>query len=106
MIKYAGLPVSTLLGSLINTQLRDNIKVYKTLSLEETANYIVKLLDKLTKDGDTYFQGNSEISKGEYASSLKKVKKANMTPEVWFICQLTQIPQITDKDSRCYSRKV
>ena len=95
--KISGLPVSTLLGSLINTQLRDNIKVYKTLSLEESANYIIKLLNKLTKDRDLYFQGNSQISKGEYASSLKKTKKANMTPEVWFICQLTQIPQITEK---------
>lgn len=95
--KVSGLPVSTLLGSLINTQLRDNIKVYKTLSLDETVNYIIKMLDKLTKDGDTYFQTKQSISQTEYASSLKKTKKANMTPEVWFICQLTQIPQVTDK---------
>ena len=95
--KISGLPVSTLLGSLINTQLRDNIKVYKTLSLEESVNYIVKLWDKLIKDGELYFQSKKNISQGEYASSLKKTKKANMTPEVWFICQLTQIPQITDK---------
>ncbi len=95
--KVSGLPVSTLLGSLINTQLRDNIKVYKTLSLDETVNYIIKMLDKLSKDGDTYFQSKQPISQTEYASSLKKTKKANMTPEVWFICQLTQIPQVTDK---------
>ena len=95
--KVSGLPVSTLLGSLINTQLRDNIKVYKTLSLDETVNYIIKMMDKLTKDGDTYFQNKQVISQTQYASSLKKTKKANMTPEVWFICQLTQIPQVTDK---------
>ena len=76
--KVSGLPVSTLLGSLINTQLRDNIKVYKTLSLDETVNYIMKMLDKLTKDGDTYFQNKHVISQTEYASSLKKTKKANM----------------------------
>ena len=92
-----GLPISTLLGSMINTQLRDNIKVYKTLSLDETVNYIIKLIDKLTKDGNTYFQSQHTISQVEYASSLKKIKKANMTPEVWFIYQLTQIPQVTDK---------
>lgn len=95
--KVSGLPISTLLGSLINTQMRDNIKVYKTLSLNETVNYIIKMLDKLTKDGDTYFQIKHSISQSEYASSLKKSKKSNMTPEVWFICQLTQIPQVTDK---------
>ena len=54
--KISGLPVSTLVGSLINTQLRDGIKVYKTSTLDESAEFIVKLLDKLEKDGDTYFR--------------------------------------------------
>ena len=43
-------PVSTLLGSLIDTQYRDGIKVYKTSSIRESAIYISKLLDKLRKD--------------------------------------------------------
>lgn len=93
--KVSGIPISTLLGSIINTQLRDDIKVYKTSGLCETAMYILKILDKLNKDGDGYFKEGPQ--KVQYAASLKKSKKANMTPEVWFTCQLTQIPQVTEK---------
>lgn len=94
----SGIPVSTLIGSLINTQLRDGIKVYKTVSLAETAQFILKLWDKLKKDGDEYFiDTDNKISASTYSSTLKTSKKANMTPEVWFITQLCLIPQVTEK---------
>jgi len=104
--KVSGLPVSTLVGSLINTQLRDNIKVYKTASIRETGEFIVKLLDKLNKDGDDYFrEGEQKISASEYSATLKKKKKANMTVEVWFISQLALIPQVTEKISEVIVEK-
>ena len=96
--KISGVPVSTLVGSLINTQLRDNIKVYKTASMNESVEFVCKLHDKIEKDGDEYFNENDQkISSGEYAATLKKSKKANMTPEIWFIAQLSLIPQVTEK---------
>jgi ERCC4-type nuclease len=95
--KISGVPVSTLLGSIINTQMRDNIKLYKTQTLIETTLYIIKLLDKFNKDIDNYFVEDNTITSSKYASSLKKSKKANMTSEVWFITQLCLIPQITEK---------
>jgi ERCC4-type nuclease len=48
--KINGLPVSTLIGSLINTQLRDGIKVYKTSTISESSEFIIKLQDKIEKD--------------------------------------------------------
>lgn len=96
--KISGLPVSTLIGSMVNTQLRDGIHVYKTSTLDETVNFITKVHDKLCKDGDKYFkENNSSISASKYSSSLKKKKKSNMTPEVWFISHLSLIPQVTEK---------
>lgn len=96
--KVSGVPVSTLIGSIINTELRDNIKVYKTASLHETALYLEKMLDKLNKDGNDYFKSEEKkISASEYSASLKKKKKANMTPTVWFINTLSTIPQVTEK---------
>ena len=96
--KISGLPVSTLVGSLINTQLRDGIKVYKTSTIDESAEFIVKLLDKLEKDGDTYFRDEEYKSSDEnYAATLKKSKKSNMTHAIWFIAQLSLIPQVTEK---------
>lgn len=103
--KISGLPVSTLVGSLINTQFRDGIKVYKTNSINETVEFICKIYDKLQKDGSTYFKDSGDsgesnnvgITDAAYSSSLKKCKKANMTPRVWFISQLSLIPQVTEK---------
>ena len=96
--KLSGIPVSTLIGSLINTQLRDDIKIYKTSSIEETGEYIRKLLDKLTREEANYFkEGEQSISSSCYAATLHKKKKANLTPEIWFINQLAQIPQVTEK---------
>lgn len=54
--KVSGIPTTTLLGSIINTQLRDNIKVYKTSNITETATYVLKILEKLEKDGAEYFK--------------------------------------------------
>ena len=96
--KISGLPVDTLVGSLINTQLRDGIHVYKTSTIDESVNFLQKLFDKLQKDGDKYFNDDEKtFSSSDYASSLKKNKKANMTPTVWFISQLCLIPQVTEK---------
>ena len=95
--KMFGVPTGTLIGSLINTQLRDGIKVYKTQTMEESANFLQKLHDKLTKDGDGFFTNCDEpLTASKYASTLKKSKKSNMTGEVWFISQLALIPQVSE----------
>jgi crossover junction endonuclease MUS81 len=90
---------STLVGSLINMCFRDGINVYKTISLNETINFIKKLFEKLEKEKDTFwnYENNSEISMVEYSSSLKTKKKENVTPNLWFHKQLTLIPQISSK---------
>lgn len=98
--RVSGMPVSTLLGSIINTQLRDGIKVYKTASVDETALYVQKLFEKLVKDGKEYFKygdGNGDIDNVKYCATLKKKKKDNMTPKNWFIAQLCLIPQVSEK---------
>jgi ERCC4-type nuclease len=97
-----GVDVSTLIGSLINTLFRDNIKVYKTISLQETAQFIKRLSEKLETDRGVYFRSDAgTMDDVKYASTLKKRKKDNMTPSVWFICQLSLIPQVTETIAAC-----
>ena len=94
---------STLISSIINMMFRDNIKIHRTNSIEETSDFIIKLFSKLG-DKDVFAiqnQGEENETKSEsqtisYSSTLHKKKKNNMTPEVWFICQLSMIPQISD----------
>ena len=92
-----GIPISTLVGSMVNTMFRDNIKVYKVNSIQESVKYLIKLKDKFEKDGENFFNKNDEITDEKYSSTIKKGKKANMTPKVWFITQLSLIPQVTEK---------
>ena len=79
--------------------LRDGIFVYKTSSILETSEFIKKLHEKLEKNINIFFNFTDikSISLHEYASTLKKKKKNNMTPNIWFINVLSQIPQVTEK---------
>lgn len=97
--KIGSVTYGTLWGSVINTQLRDGIKVYKTDSVKETVQYLEKLYAKLKKDGKDFwkYDEKKDISAVEYSATLKSQKKANLTPEVWFIRQLSLIPGITEK---------
>jgi len=94
--KISNIGVSSLLGSIINTQLRDNVKVYKTTHINETVNFIKRLHQKLNNDLDIFFKQKSSINETEYSCTLKKKKKENITPNVWFINQLSLIPQVTE----------
>ena len=66
--KLSGLPVSTLVGSMINTQFRDGIKVYKTSNIFESCEFLVKLYDKLVKDGDNFFGDNLIVFSVSFSS--------------------------------------
>ena len=72
--KISNMAVSTLVGSIINTQLRDNIKVYKTSSLQETFFYIERLLEKLNNEIDIFFK-DQIMTDIEYSNTLKTKKK-------------------------------
>lgn len=100
--KISSFPISTLVSSILNTQLRDGIHVYKTLTIDESCEYLRAIHAKLNKDITLLFGANSVSLEGieasaHYCSTLHRQKKANMTPEVWFISQLCLIPQITEK---------
>lgn len=92
-----GIKVSALLGSIINTQFRDSIKVYKTHNIKETVYFIIKLLNSFTSNYNEYFVDvPNHVSGKDYACTIKKKKKDNITPEVWFINQLSSIPQVSN----------
>lgn len=94
--KIQGMPMTTLIGSLINTQFRDSIKVYKTSCLNESAIFIQKLYDKISKEKFFADDEPTGLSNKDYSSTLKKKKKANMTHDVWFLSQLSNIPQVSE----------
>ena len=104
----------TLLSSLVNMMLRDGLRIHKTSSIQETINFLKKILDKLEKnfeelwkydthnthdthDDDSHDNLDRSFLESKYTSVIKIKKKNNITPETWFHSQLCLIPGISTK---------
>ena len=93
--RLEGLPAKSLYGNLINTQLKHGIQVYKTSSLRESALYLIRLYQKLSTERDDFFTEKNSTD-FDYAKTIKKEKKANMTPRILMHYTLCQIPSMSD----------
>ena len=93
--KIEGLPARSIYGNLINTQLKHGIQVYKTQTIVESALYLTRLYQKLKGERDEFFSIKASTDM-DYAKTIKKEKKANMTPRVYMHYALSQIPGMSD----------
>ena len=98
-IKYLRNFSSITYGSIVNTIFRDNIKVIRSFSLEESAKYILNILKKM-KNNPEFFTKVSEVSQelnepqvnSEYVNHYKLKKSSEMIPTNCAIIQLSVIP--------------
>ena len=93
------LPNKTIISSMLNIMIRDNIKVIRTNSLNQSIEYLEILFDKVSKNFNELFNNNSEDK--TYISTLKVKKKDNLTPSICFQLQLNQIPGVSNNISNC-----
>jgi ERCC4-type nuclease len=84
-------------GAMLNTQLRDNLQIFRTNDLKESCFLIKALLQKLDKNPEW---SQSQSHKLDYCDTIKTNKKENMTPEVCQIVQLAQIPGVSHSMSK------
>ena len=82
-------------GSVINTLIRDNVKILKSKDINESIKYIEVIIKRLATQPD-FFTSDSNVNQ-DYASTIKMKKKNNMTPEMFQITQLAQIPGMSTK---------
>ena len=105
-------------GALINTIYRDNIRVLRSINIEETIDFILLLSKKINKNLDFFvnindnsnesnnINDNSNESNNEsnnksnnksnkYENTIKLKKKDNMNPKICSILQLSQIPGVS-----------
>ena len=89
-------------GAMLNTQLRDNLRIFRTNDLKESCFLITALLQKLEKNPDwmSTTQSASSSTAFDYCDTIKTNKKENMTPEVCQIVQLAQIPGVSHSMSK------
>ena len=91
---------NSIIGSLINSMLRDNLKIYKTFNIQETVDFLIRLNDKLKKDINIFFKDdNPNKTLKDYSTVLSKVKKENLTPTVFYIHLLMSIPRVSENIS-------
>jgi ERCC4-type nuclease len=97
--KYSGgVTADALHSSIIGKIIRDNFYVYMTPNIVETAYTIGKFMDKFISEEKLNKTNENKLnctSTSDYAKTIKLEKKANMTPKMCYICQLSQIPSFS-----------
>jgi len=91
-------------GALINTTFRDNIRVIHSDSVDKTCELLLHLFNKV-KNNMKWFLSEFVETPSEYSSTIKVVKKENMTPEVCQILQLSQIPGMSHNKAKAILEK-
>lgn len=86
----------TVLGCIISTLIRDNIKVFRTINITETLHFLDRIYYRLLENPERLVcPKEDKMVHVEYAGTLKTKKKDNLTPQVCNIIQLSQIPNIS-----------
>jgi len=88
-----------MLSCIINTLIRDNIKVFITKDVNETCDLICNIYDRVSTDPCKYLvEKPKEIQ-------IVKAKNTNMTKEVYFEKLLCQIPDVSTKTAKAICKK-
>jgi ERCC4-type nuclease len=94
-----GVSKNTLYSSVVNTMIRDNLFLLRTINITETKDFVIKIYNQLHKYNENSIVQNYENLEQkdiDYAALTHRKKKNNTTPTVCYINQLAQIPGISD----------
>ncbi len=89
------LGMDSIKGSMINTLLRDKIGLFWSQSVEDTADLIREMVNRIQKDPSKYIEDKTTEKQIVTLSQNDKV-----TPSVAFVHMLCQIPGISNKSSQ------
>ena len=102
--KMTRTPKKTLYVTMFSLQYYKGFTTINTKNVEETAEYIVRVTDKLSRDKKQCYY-DSSCNYVPYTSVVKKEKKKNITPENIDIIMLNQIPGVSLKTSQAIIEK-
>lgn len=86
------IPFTTLLSSVVNTMVRDNISVYHTPNLQMSAKTIIRMGEKINEH---FAKGLFATQETDYISQLKLKKKDNKRVDDSMIFILCQVPKVS-----------
>jgi len=95
--KYMRMPKKTLYSAMFCIQYYKGFSLMRTSNVRESAEYILRMADKLdrAKDKQGYYNGGEKEKVKDYCVVAKKVKKNNITPDNIGSIILSQIPGIS-----------
>ena len=89
----------TLYSAILNTLMRDNIKIIFTGLIDETVSYLLKIESKLdfykNNNQENNIDKNNNGENNKYLNTIKTCKKENLTKEICFQAMLKQIPGVS-----------
>jgi len=104
---FKGMPdKKTLLSAMVSISYFKGFSLYRTTSLQETAEWIVQFASKLIKEGPIaipYYNGGAELieSTTNYSQVVgKRVKRDNITTENIGEIMLSQIPSVSNVSAK------
>ncbi len=89
----------TAFGCIIGTLFRDNIKVFRTVDINETIAFIDRIYHRLHENPEKILCDG--VTNMNYSETLKLKKKENLTPSVCQVLQLSQIPGVSNRTATC-----
>lgn len=97
-----GIPVSTIDSMILGLIFRDGLIVLYSRNTNHTAELILKLQAKLIEYREDILEGK-DIR--DSLIGLSNVKKENMTPEICYLSQLAQLPQISTVSAKALAER-
>ena len=105
--KYSRVKPGTLYTSMFSIQYFKGFSMVRTFDITETAEYILRITDKLNRSSDKhgFYHELFQPKKVNYARVVHKEKKKNITPENISGIILSQIPGISTATSTAVINK-
>ena len=105
--KYMRIPKKTLYSAIFCLQYYKGFSLMRTSHIAETAEYILRLTDKMMREKDShgYYNGGDQHPVKNYCTVAKRVKKNNLTFENIGGIILSQIPGISSVTSLAIMKK-
>tara|TARA_Y200000002_G_scaffold296319_1_gene250829 strand:+ start:556 stop:1368 length:813 start_codon:yes stop_codon:yes gene_type:complete len=101
---YNKVTKDTIVSSILNSIMRDNIQVFHTYDINETIFFIESIYKKLDKQGKTFLKNKTNYTQ-DIIETVKINKKNNMNQNISFQMMMNCIPGISNKISSRLAEK-
>lgn len=108
---YLDVDKKSVISSVINTQLRDGIRLVSTKGIDDTCEYLIQVLMRIVKEPSKYMKVTGGVEGGATTDGVVATKedyiskhKVNSAQDLFFY-QMTQVPGISAKTAAAFVKE-